>query len=210
VSTRLALALLVASGLSGCRSPVPPEEQITPAGARLAGVLDAMQVEKHWLAGHHVNWRTGDPDGRPVPLEGLHTHCSAFAAAAASRLGVELLHPPEHNQVLLANAQCEWLTTAGRAVGWQPVADPLEAQRRANAGWLVLACYTSPDPALPGHIAIVRPAALSRRHIEAQGPQITQAGVRNYRSASLAEGFQHHPDAWRERAVKFYAHPAPP
>jgi hypothetical protein len=206
----LALLLAFASGVSGCRSALPPEEEITPAGERLARELDAMQVEKHWIAGHHVNWRTGDPDGRPVPLEGKHTHCSAFAAAAASRLGVDLLRPPDHNQVLLANAQCEWLTTVGPAVGWKPVAGPLEAQRLANRGWLVLACYVSPDPELPGHIAIVRPAALTRQHIDSQGPQITQAGVKNYRSASLAEGFRHHPDAWRERAVKFYGHPVPP
>ena len=106
MSIRLLLALRVASGVSGCRSPVPPEEQITPAGAH-------------------------------------------------------------------ANAQCERLTTVGKSVGW-------------------------------------RPAARSRRRIEARGPQITQAGLRNYRSTSLAEGFQHHPDAWRERAVKFYAHPVPP
>ena len=104
----------------------------------------------------------------------------------------------------------ELLYVLGPAVLTGRAVESASAAFDTNQGWLVLACYVSPEPELPGHIAIVRPAALSRRRIDSQGPQITQAGVKNYRSASLAEGFRHHPDAWRERAVKFYAHPVAP
>ena len=133
------------------------------------------RVESHWIAGRHVNWRTGEPDQRPVPIEGHHSHCSAFVAAVATKLGVDILRPPEHSQILLADAQCRWLESEGPQSGWDSLATPLEAQQLANRGRLVVACYVNPDPRLPGHIAIVRPEALSRRRIESDGPQVTQA-----------------------------------
>ena len=203
-----ALAIGLAAG--GCDGPGSEREPVLPAGVRLAKLLDSMHVESHWIAGHHVNWHTGDPDGRPVPLEGHHSHCSAFVAAVAEKLGVEILRPPEHTQVLLANAQCEWLENEGRRIGWEKVATALEAQRNANRGMLVVACHVDPDPMLPGHIAIVRPDALTRRRIETEGPQVTQAGVENFRSTTLAEGLRYHPGAWANRAIVFYAHDASP
>jgi hypothetical protein len=203
VHSVMVLSLMLAGG---CGGSAPPEEQVSPTGSRLAKLLDDMHVESHWLAGGHVNWRTGEPDGRSVPPVGHHSHCSAFVAAVAAQLGVEILHPPDHPQVLLADAQCAWLADEGLRAGWRPLESPLEAQRDANRGTLVVACYAGSDPELPGHIAVVRPEALSRRRIESEGPQVTQAGIENQRSTSLAEGFRHHPLAWARRAVRFYAH----
>ena len=59
---------------------------ITAAGKHLAEILDGMDVESLWIAHEHVNWETGAPD-RGGAYEGpdKHTHCSAFAAAAAKR-----------------------------------------------------------------------------------------------------------------------------
>jgi hypothetical protein len=202
VSSLFALSLAI----GGCGGRGSDRVPVLPEGTRLDELLDSMDVEAHWIAGRHVNWRTGDPDGRPEPSEGHHSHCSAFVAAVATRLGVEILHPPEHSQVLLANSQCGWLENEGRKVGWEAVATPLRAQQLANHGMLVVACYLEPDPELPGHIAIVRPQALTRHRIESDGPQITQAGIENYRSTTLAEGFRHHPDAWPRRAIRFEAH----
>ena len=86
---------------------------IAPAGDHLASVLDDMNVESLWIAGQHINWETGEPDrGGDYEGPGNHTHCSAFSAAAAKRLGIYLLRPPEHGQSLLANAQSKWLETA--------------------------------------------------------------------------------------------------
>jgi hypothetical protein len=78
---------------------------VTPAAQRVIDTIDALDVEHHWPAGIHVNWQTGEPDGLSEHTPGKHTHCSAFAAAAAKRLNIYLLRPPEHGQILLANAQ---------------------------------------------------------------------------------------------------------
>jgi len=139
--------------LTGMIRPLRAEE-ITPAGKHLAEVLDSMQVEKHWLAGETVHWRTGKPD--PKGKQGA-THCSAFVAAVGARLGIYLLRPPEHSQELLASAQHRWLEKEGREHGWKLVSSPWKAQELANRGVLVVASFQNPDRHKPGHIAVVRP-----------------------------------------------------
>ena len=67
---------------------------ISADGQKLVALLDSMHVEQFWIAGAHVDWRTGIPTGRPELLEGKHTHCSAFAASVAMRLGVYILRSP--------------------------------------------------------------------------------------------------------------------
>jgi hypothetical protein len=198
------------------RPAVDYDHRVTPAGEWLAKFFDRLDVDHHWLRGHdHVAWKTGlelkMEHGKPLtPLADDETHCSAFAAAAAEDLDIYLLHPPEHSHVLLANAQYDWLPSdAGREAGWRPVDSPLAAQQAANRGELVVAVYKNPNAAMPGHIAVVRPSDKTADAIEAKGPQITQAGFNNYRSADLAAGFDHHPGAWTpggRGGVKFYAH----
>jgi hypothetical protein len=179
---------------------------ITPSGARLAKVLDQTRVEELWPAGVHVAWETGVPDGKPERTEGRHTHCSAFVAATAKRLGVYILRPPDHGQVLLANAQYGWLAEQGPSRGWQEVQGGRAAQEFANRGYLVVATYRNHKDEKPGHIAIVRPSGKSGREIDAEGPQITQAGGTNYLSTTLRQGFAGHPTAWTRNEVRYYAH----
>jgi hypothetical protein len=179
---------------------------VSQAGARLDALLDSMDVEHHWPAGVHVNWRTGDPDGRPESATGKHTHCSAFVASAAEHLQIYILRPPEHAQILLANAQYDWLASEGPSHGWHEINGPEAAQRAANQGEFVVATYKNPHDNKPGHIAIVRPSDKSEREVRAEGPQITQAGATNYTSTSLREGFAGHPAALRENAVRYYGH----
>jgi len=179
---------------------------ITADGARLASFLDGTRVEELWPAGVHVAWETGVPDGRPEKTPGKHTHCSAFVAAAAKRLGVYILRPPEHGQVLLANAQYDWLAGEGAARGWREVRGGREAQESANRGLLVVATYRNRSDDKPGHIAIVRPSGKSPAQIGAEGPQITQAGGTNYLSTTLRQGFAGHPAAFGRREVRYYAH----
>jgi hypothetical protein len=181
---------------------------ISETGRRLEAVLDRTGVESRWLAEQHVNWETGEPD-KDADYEGpgRSTHCSAFAAAVGKKLGVYMLRPPDHGQILLANAQAEWFGNAGgRASGWRPVSGPLEAQTLANAGNLVVIVYQSPDPHRPGHVAIVRPALRTRSLLDRNGPSITQAGRRNYTLTSARVGFQNHPGAW-PYGVFYYMHP---
>jgi hypothetical protein len=186
--------------------PTRSSAQVTADGNRLASVLDDLKVEEHWIAGAHVKWRSGEPDGKEVGESGVHSHCSVFVAAASERLGVYILRPPEHSQTFLANAQSDWLADEGEAHGWTPVDTPEEAQRDANAGMLVVAVYKTKSASAAGHIAIVRPGNKSASLLGTEGPDIIQAGVENYASTSLRNGFQHHPGAWSRRRIRFYRH----
>ncbi len=150
------------------------------------------------------------PTGGRRPRPGRHTHCSAFVAAAAEKLGAYILRPPEHSQVLLANAQYEWLGDEGRAEGWRALPDGAAAQSAANAGDLVVAAYESHRSDKPGHIAIVKPAARSAAELAADGPLVIQAGTVNSSAVSLREGFAGHPAAWRDQEVVYYAHEIDP
>jgi len=180
---------------------------VSAQGRRLETVLDGMNVESLWLAHEHVNWETGEPDkDADYAGPGRSTHCSAFAAAVGKQLGIYMLRPPEHGQILLANAQAEWFRgLGGRQNGWRDVRTAQEAQSLANQGDLVVVVYESPDPHRPGHVAIVRPAHRLERLLEQNGPEITQAGQKNYLKTSTKVGFQAHPGAWPD-GVKYYAH----
>jgi hypothetical protein len=180
---------------------------ITPAGDHLASLLDSMKVESLWIAGQHINWETGEPDrGGDYEGPGNHTHCSAFSAAAAKRLGIYLLRPPQHGQLLLANAQAKWLdSAAAEKEGWRRISGMQQAQSLANQGSLVLVVYASPDPHVPGHVAIVRPSEKSAHELEENGPQIIQAGTHNHNSTDVRIGFSSHPGAWPD-GVGYYVH----
>ena len=174
---------------------------IDQSGIELAAELDASGVDRLWIAGHHVNWKTGEPDLGAKPAR---SHCSAFAAAFAQRRGAYLLRPPEHSQVLLATAQLDWLSTEeATKEGWRRVSDMREAQRLANEGKLVVAAFPSPNPKKPGHIAIVRPAEKTLEQLKDEGPQITQAGEENALSTTAKDGFRHHKGAWPDGIFYF-------
>jgi outer membrane lipoprotein-sorting protein len=197
----VALADPLAARQTSCCGPV------TSGGHKLLDVLESTNVESLWLAHEHVNWETGEPDkGADYEGPGKATHCSAFVASVAKRLGVYVLRPPEHGQILLANAQAEWFhADGGRQNGWREVKSAKEAQTLANQGNLVTIVFESPDPHKPGHIAIVRPAARSERLLDENGPEITQAGTRNYLKTSTKVGFEHHAGAWPD-GVHYYVH----
>jgi len=180
---------------------------ITSDAARLAHMLDQTCVVELWPAGVHVSWETGEPDGKPERTKGKHMHCSAFVAATAKKLGIYILRPPEHGQLLLANAQYEWLVDQGQSSGWKEAQGSEQAQEFANRGYLVVATYHNHHDTKPGHIAIVRPSSKSALEIEAEGPQITQAGGMNYISTTLKQGFAGHPAAWGHKEVRYFAHP---
>ncbi len=197
------LAMLAALIASQAVNATP----ITENGLRLEKQIDSLNVEQLWPAGAHVNWETGIPDGRNVSTNGKHTHCSAFVASAAKSLGIYILRPPEHSPTLLANAQFDWLATDdASAKGWRPVANGMDAQAEANQGNLVVAVYKNRHDNKPGHIAIIRPDAKSDAEIQQDGPQITQAGLKNYQSTTLKVGFAGRPHAVANNEVLYYAH----
>jgi hypothetical protein len=207
ISRRGLIGLLASA--PGLAAAAPCCGPITPRGARLAAFLDGTGVDHLWLAGERVDWETGEPrgawdDGR------AHTHCSAFAASVAKRLGIYVLRPPDHSAILLANAQMGWLGDAAAAgAGWRPLPDAPAAQAAANRGDLVLATFQNPDPDRPGHIAIVRPSDIDAATLQDQGPFVTQAGGHNALSTPLARGFRNHRGAWLPGgggSVRFFAH----
>jgi hypothetical protein len=191
---------------SVCGANAAMAGSVSPAGQSLARFYDSLNVENHWIAGTHVDWATGDPDGASEMLPGRHTHCSAFVASAAQKLGVYILRPPEHGQVLLANAQNEWLAGAGAASGWRPIQDAVAAQTAANRGLLVVASYHNHRDNKPGHIAIVRPSSKPDEAVQSEGPDVIQAGSQNHTRISLVEGFAGHPHAWEDQEVQYYFH----
>lgn len=203
-----ALMLACSANHTEITTPAPTQaasNSVLRSDARkLAQALDDFQVETHWLKGVGVDWLTGEPNGKRVRVG--DTHCSAFAAAAAYKLGVYILRPPEHKTTLLANAQNEWLNTQGAMQGWERVEDGAHAQALANQGYLVVASYKNPDPKKRGHIAIVRPSEKSITEILSDGPQIIQAGGTNYNSASLRQGFMAHPRAFPNNQIQFFVH----
>jgi hypothetical protein len=210
IRSSAAVAALVVASAGLLHARPRPESccgPITPAAQRLLDILDNSHVETLWLAHEHVNWETGEPDkGAEYEGPGKATHCSAFAAAVGKQVGVYMLRPPEHGQILLANAQAEWFRSpGGRERGWREVKTAKEAQTLANQGSLVTVVFENSDPHKPGHVAIVRPAVRSERLLDENGPEIAQAGQRNYVKTSTKVGFEHHPGAW-PGGVRYYAH----
>ena len=192
--------------LSFCFAIAAHAQPVSPKAAAVIATIDALDVEHRWPAGLHVHWETGEPDGRPESGNGKHTHCSAFVAAAAKQFGIYILRPPEHPQILLANAQYDWLQSEGARHGWRIVNDAVEAQQLANRGEFVVAAYQNSHADKPGHIAIVRPSDRNAAAVSRDGPEVTQAGLTNYRATTLAQGFAGHPAAWSRHEVRFYAH----
>ena len=198
---RIALLLLFAA-----TTHAEDRAVISPSGGQLGRFLDSLDVEHAWLAHTRVDWETGAAAG-PSSDPAHSTHCSAFVAAACRRLDVPILHPPEHPQKLLANAQYDWLREQGPRNGWQPLDRANDAQTLANGGQLVVAVFKNPRPEHPGHIAIVRPALKTADQIAAEGPDIIQAGGQNYRRASARQGFAAHPTAFEQGQIAYFAHP---
>jgi hypothetical protein len=198
----LALAPFAAHG-QPCCGP------ITAQGHQLERFLDDSGVDHLWLAGWHVDWRTGERDHAEPGGAAAKSHCSAFAAAMAERLRIYVLRPPEHRQELLANAQMRWLRDHGAEQGWRALGTQVDAQAAANRGELVLEAFENRDPHKPGHIAIVRPSEKSLIEVARDGPQETQAGEQNALSVTTAVGFRHHPGAWKpggDGGLRYYAH----
>ncbi len=193
---------------------------VTAEGRALRAFLDGMAVELYWLRTRdRVHWQTGVPyeaeEGKLMqPLGKDETHCSAFVAAAAERLGIYILRPPDHSHILLANAQFDWLhTDTAKALGWRSLASPWEAQQCANRGEFVVVAAKNPDPKAAGHIAVIAPCEKPADQVAGEGPEICQAGFTNYRATSLQNGFLRHPGAWVPNAqgtARFFANSADP
>ena len=187
--------------------------KIEANGNRLKIFYLGLNVENLWIAGSHINWETGVAD-KPDATSGNHTHCSAFVAAACKRLNIYILRPPEHKQLLLANAQYEWLASGEAAnSGWKPVTGNNvyeAAQVLANKGMLVIAVCKNPDESKPGHAALVMPTEITKEKLSEEGPVVIMAGTHNHNMISLKKGFKSHLANWPETSVQFYYNTSAP
>ena len=184
-----------------------PSCPIDEKGFHLKQFYLSQNIENLWIAGHHIDWETGEPDN-PNAEKSIHTHCSAFVAAACKKLNIYILRPPAHGQQLLANAQSDWLETGeARDDGWKPIRGEkiyTDAQSFANRGYVVLAIYKNPDQKVPGHAALVMPDERSAEKLEESGPLLIMAGKHNFNRISLKAGFKSHIFSWPEHEILFY------
>jgi len=186
--------------------------QIDSSGRKLKDYYLSLNVENLWLAGHHVNWETGEPD-KPESKEGIKTHCSAFVASACKGVSIYILRPPEHGQVLLSNAQYDWLYgKKSSKEGWREIKENKYsiAQQYANDGYIVIAAIKNPDDSKAGHIALVMPFETDINTLNENGPELIQAGTVNSSSISLKEGFKQHLKKWPEDEVVFFFNESKP
>lgn len=195
---------------------VSAQATINEKGITLSKTLDSMQVDKKWLPTvENIDWQTGDVKNSPAHSSSAgkdkktHTHCSSFVASACERLGIYILRPPEHSTVMLSNAQYIWLLENGPEKDWTQVYLPTEAQELANQGNMVVAAWRNTDNEKPGHIVIVRPSEKTESLVLADGPDVIQAGHRNYNSTTLREGFKNHKGAFENSEILFFSHPIP-
>jgi len=184
--------------------------KISPNGQKLKDYYLALDVEHLWIAEHHINWETGMPD-MPEARQGIKTHCSAFVAAACERLNIYILRPPQHGQVLLSNAQAEWLHSPdAQQAGWQKLNDEdtlyTNAQRLANQGKIVVAICKNPDHSKPGHVALVMPSDRSTDVLQQEGPEMIMAGTHNFNYIALIKAFKSHITSWPSHEIEFFVH----
>ena len=194
------------------------------AADQLAAFLDGLDVEHLWIDGHHVDWQTGEPDTPNPDGSEAASHCSAFCAALADRLGIYVLRPPDYPQELLADRQVHWLQgkpfrfAPGDAVslGWRAIGTSgddgvlARAVAEAQAGRLVLAGFAQPptedDECVthlqPGHICVVRPQLDA---VGDEGPFVISAGENNWRKAHMAPVFAVHDGAW-PNGISLFVH----
>jgi len=176
-------------------------DTITTNAQKLSKLLDSVHLDRLWLKGYNVDWLSGASTSK-----GGATHCSAFAASFAAKLGIYFLRPPQHSQTLLANAQCVWLAAdTAKNLGWTKVATALEAQNLANKGVLVMVGYKNPVASSSGHMAVIRPCIKTLTLLAQEGPQETQSGDINSTSIAVKNGFSSHPLAW-PNGVIYYQH----
>lgn len=182
-------------------------------GQKLKDYYLSLDVEHLWIAEHHINWETGSPD-MPEATKGIKTHCSAFVAAACKKLNIYILRPPQHGQVLLSNAQSEWLNSSeAQQAGWQKLIDNdtlyVSTQRLANQGKIVVAICKNPDHSKPGHVALVMPCDRSTAILQQEGPQMIMAGTHNFNYIALIKAFKSHITSWPSHEIEFFVHELP-
>jgi len=156
-------------------APTPPKSQLSPG--ELATIIDSFDVENPSSAKGRYQPELIDVRGKDGSLTKVKiTKCNYFVVDVTRKLGAPIPGG------LLANEIQDWLND--KKNGWKSLS-AAEAQRRADAGYPVVASWRNPRG--HGHIAMVRPD--TNPYDDQEGPTIAQAGRDNSNSTSVADGF---------------------
>lgn len=141
---------------------------------------------------------------RPNRFGKQETYCNIFlwdVTAALDALVPHWVNPATGNPTprgqgmeLDANGVCDWLVKHGPRYGWRPT-DAEAALAFANAGKPAIAVWKNPGGI--GHVAVVRPGAAH----PSRGVPIAQAGLSNFDTGYLRDGFGSH-----SAQVIYYVH----
>lgn len=129
------------------------------------------------------------------------TYCNIFAWDITKAMGAEIPHwvdgngnavPVGQGSELSANGAIGWLRNHGSNNGWRAISAE-DAQNMANSGKPVVATWHNPNGI--GHMGVVRPG----EYDPAKGPEMAQAGGRNFNEGHVTDGFGNRP-------VVYYVH----
>ncbi|MCG0238548.1 MAG: hypothetical protein L6E13_04675 [Firmicutes bacterium] len=144
-----------------------------------------------------------DVENNPRYKPGTNTYCNIYVWDVTRAMGAEIPHwvddngnpvPVGKGEELDANKKALWLEEHGPRFGWREVT-AAEAQEMANRGHPVVAAWRNPRGI--GHVAPVVPGEYDPE----KGPTISQAGSKNFRRATVRDGFG------RLEEVRYYVHP---
>jgi hypothetical protein len=176
---------------------------ISQGGQQLAGILDDMQVETHWLPNQKVDWKTGNP-ANPAG-GGPASNGGAFVAAVCDRRNAPI--PSSGPTDFEPDNQFNWLLKEGKSKSWVKVGE-VEAQLLANQGWVVIAAWKNLNDnemsSNSGQMTIVRPDREPMSELAKRGPKIILAGIQNANSTTVKDAFP--PGAWRGQEIVYLAH----
>ena len=122
------------------------------------------------------------------------SYCNIFLWDVTSAMGAEIPHYVNgsgdrvhrgEGYELDANGTVDWLHRRGGDYGWH-LASAQEAQQTANSGHPAVAVWKNPGGT--GHVAVVRPG-----QIDANGPEIAQAGATNTNDTHVRNTFGNRP-----------------
>jgi len=196
-------------------------ENISEAAKKNLEIINSLNVEEKWQKGTIINCKTGETlleetEKQASPKLKRLTHCSCFAYAASTALGLPnkalLPHPESDEEFIpaLPNKQAQWLETEGIKNGWNYIKSKdrddnfIQAQKFANQGYFIVSTYKPTNPKRAGHIAVVIPSNKDIEKIKLEGPDIAQAGINNFSSGSLKKGFKNKKNAFKDNEIKFY------
>ena len=182
--------------IGGANAALADPAPISAKAKWIEAQLDQMDVKDKWIAGTHIDWRTGVPDGQPESADRPPHPLQRLRRRRRGKIR-RLPAAPAGAPAILAGERPERMAAhRGRGEGWQSLPDGAAAQNAANRGLLVVASYHNRNDDKPGHIAIVLPGMKNAALLASEGPDVMQAGTVNSARTSLRDGFSGHPGSF--------------